>query len=113
MKRIVRPFAMLIVLLLCIAAACTVRRDTSAPITVTGFLDHVVVTPPTAQFNALGSFVSSRFPDSWKPQRDPGKSEDVKAFIYTGEGNVYVEVWNAGLWPYFGYQIGLSSSDAH
>jgi hypothetical protein len=75
---------------------------------ITGSVDHVLVTLPTARFDAIKGFLSERLAGSWKPSET-----NAKGFILAGDGRTYVELWNAGMFYQAGYQIGVTSNDVN
>jgi hypothetical protein len=80
---------------------------------ISGALDHVLVTLPSARFGAFAKFFADNFPESWKPWTEDSQTRGLpeKGFVVPGDGAPYVELWNGGVDPQHGYKFGVTATD--
>lgn len=69
---------------------------------ITGYIDHVIATLPSRQFELLDSFLTVQYSFSWMNQPGVG-------YIVSRSQRPYVELWNAGVFFQGGYQVAFAS----
>lgn len=70
---------------------------------ITGYVDHVIATLPSRQFELLDSFLTVQYNFCWMNQPGVG-------YIVSNSQRPYVELWDAGIFFQGGYQVAIAST---